>query len=368
MMQVYFTRESRRGKSSDLDARQNVRVPGMGCAVRKPMLFADLNETWRRMDAIAWKHKAAGAQQSNCSPFLAGSLGNRTLVHLPQRLMALSFKKRVSAKRTLYNGITPQRKGVFKWSTSVCVAPEHQQKLQKKTASGRTLRATKGGHIEPTPPQLTRAKTCPTFRGHCAFSHVRSRSSDSRSPPAARFPRNGGVDTKKKNSACVKRWRTLHEARGDHIESIPPHLNSPTRIRPVPFAAFCSLLTSSFDGSRSPPAARFARNGGVDAKDFQRLWREMDKAPASTTPYRDSTTLEAEGGREHEGPQGSRREAADGRIGNDKVFEVFSNAIRTTMQVCGLVQQITFTNIRTFGLETGGAQAAIGFGMLALLV
>ena len=65
----------------------------------------------------------------------------------------------------------------------------------------------------------------------------------------------------------------------------------------------------------------------------------MEKAPASTTPYRDSTPLEAEGGREHEGPQGSRGDAAEGRIGSDKVFEVFSNAIRTPMQCFGLVQQ-----------------------------
>lgn len=138
-------------------------------------------------------------------------------------------------------------------------------------------------------------------------------------------------------------WRELaylaRDARRPHrIE--PPILNTTTRIRDLPVVVtFWFPIIPRLEYCRSLPAARFARNGGVDAKDFQRMWREMEKAPASTTPYRDSTTLEAEGGREHEGPQGSRGDAAEGRIGSDKVFEVFSNAIRTPMQCFGLVQQ-----------------------------
>ena len=53
----------------------------------------------------------------------------------------------------------------------------------------------------------------------------------------------------------------------------------------------------------------------------------MEKSPASTTPYGKSTTVGAGDRRTREGPQGSLRVAADGRIGADKVFEVISIAM-----------------------------------------
>ena len=48
----------------------------------------------------------------------------------------------------------------------------------------------------------------------------------------------------------------------------------------------------------------------------------MEKAPASTTPYGDSTAVGAGDGRAHQGPQGPRGESGDGRHMGDKVFEV----------------------------------------------
>ncbi|CAM9207788.1 unnamed protein product [Scytosiphon promiscuus] len=72
------------------------------------------------------------------------------------------------------------------------------------------------------------------------------------------------------------------------------------------------------------PVVRFARNGGVDAKDFQRMWREMDKS----SHHRGVSLAGAEGTsrlggvRDSAGPQQERREGEGGdRIDPDKIFE-----------------------------------------------
>lgn len=117
-------------------------------------------------------------------------------------------------------------------------------------------------------------------------------------------------------------------------------------------------MVPPFDNSLYLPTARFARNGGVDAKDFQRLWREMEKAPASTTPYGEGTPLGAGDGITNEGPQGSRRDAADGRIGGDKVFEVkFGRKTRT--QALGLCNNNLCRVANSFDVWSGGGRNAI---------
>lgn len=69
---------------------------------------------------------------------------------------------------------------------------------------------------------------------------------------------------------------------------------------------------------------RFARNGGVDAKDFQRVWREReqlfsepDPAPGGEVGRREEASRP--GG---EARQEGRREGGGGGVAPEKIFEV----------------------------------------------
>lgn len=136
-----------------------------------------------------------------------------------------------------------------------------------------------------------------------------------------------------------------------------PHTAPAGKRCPV-FRGHCfSPIVPPFDNSLYLPTARFARNGGVDAKDFQRLWREMEKAPASTTPYGEGTSLGAGDGRTNEGPQGSRRDAADGRIGGDKVFEVKFRR-KTSPQALGLCNDSLCRVANSFDVWSGDGRNA----------
>ncbi|CAM9899756.1 unnamed protein product, partial [Laminaria digitata] len=131
---------------------------------------------------------------------------------------------------------------------------------------------------------------------------------------------------KKKSSSSSSSNKREHRSKSprrtkrnaDKEEPASPRASTPEARPPLP-SDHGPKASSDFEAGLL--FQRFARNGGVDAKDFQRLWREMEKAPASTTPYGESVAVGAGDGRTHEGPQGPRGKAADGRIGGDKVFE-----------------------------------------------
>lgn len=94
----------------------------------------------------------------------------------------------------------------------------------------------------------------------------------------------------------------------------------------LPFEIYCTFPRPNMALSCTlSTLARFARNGGVDAKDFQRMWREMEKAsPRNGGPLGSTEGTSSLGGdRGNTGPQQDRRgrEGGDG-IGPEKIFEV----------------------------------------------
>lgn len=76
---------------------------------------------------------------------------------------------------------------------------------------------------------------------------------------------------------------------------------------------------------------RFARNGGVDAKDFQRMWRERETmSPATGAPFGGRrSSSEGEAPQEGQRQQGGRGGGGGvGGIEPEKVFEVSRHVVR----------------------------------------
>ncbi|CAM9137098.1 unnamed protein product [Ectocarpus fasciculatus] len=136
------------------------------------------------------------------------------------------------------------------------------------------------------------------------------RSSKSRSPSKSR---KRAADREEQRDATDAAAAGAAGATAVPPPVLPPHQSSAHQQDPKPSSDFEAGLLFQ----------RFARNGGVDAKDFQRVWREReqlfsDPNPAPGGEVRRREEASRPGG---EARQEGRREGGAGGVGPEKIFE-----------------------------------------------